>query len=85
MQHVPDVDIKEAMKIAEEELQASRVRRVANAIRDVSNRLEASRIREAKAEAELAKTRDSVAKQEALLERIKGGDWSAIPEPKESE
>lgn len=83
MKPIENITIKEAIAIAESETKDAQTRQVASAIKDVMFKLVNARLKLARSEAEVAANAKSVSGLEGQFEKIKTGDWSAIPDLKE--
>ena len=82
MKAIEGLDLVQALNIAEAAHRSDRLSAISNAIRNQLNIRESARIKAAQLETEIKKAREAVARSEETIEKIKAGDWSAIPEPK---
>lgn len=83
MNKIDGIDIGEAFRLAEAETLQDRQKQVVNAIRAVvterwNTNLKAERVR-----ADLKAAEQKIASLDEKITKLKAGDWSVLPEPKE--
>lgn len=84
MKKIEGVDLETAFKQAEAESVEAQTRMIAGAIKDVLTwKRSNAQIKLERARADVARLEAECTKLDETLEKIKKGDWSVLPEPKE--
>lgn len=83
MKEIPDIDIKAAFEQAIAETKEARTRGVASAIKNLMMKAANVELQLARAKHDVDRFEKELAGYNGAIERIKKGDWSALPEVKE--
>lgn len=83
MKAMEGIDLNEAMRLANEEIKASRLRMVSSAIVDELRKRDQAAIKASRLKNDYEKAQREVDHRDEVIAKLQRGDWTVLPEPKE--